>query len=175
MNFDVALTASQAWIFLPICLPIALWAIYTDLTELKIKNVAVTALFAGFIVLGLFALPLPEYAWRFSHFGVVLLIGFVLSAIGILGAGDAKFAAAMAPFIALPDAMLVLAIITMSAFAFMIVHQIAKRIPAVTAATPGWASWDTGRRSIGKQAFPYGIGISTGLIVYMILGITGTA
>lgn len=175
MNFDVVLTASQAWIFLPICLPIALWAIYTDLAELKIKNVAVMALFAGFVVLGLFALPLPEYAWRFSHFAVVLLIGFVLSSIGILGAGDAKFAAAMAPFIALPDAMLVLGIVTMSALAFMIVHQFAKRIPAVTAATPNWASWDTGRRSIRKQAFPYGVGISTGLIVYMILGITGTA
>ncbi|MBF9043267.1 hypothetical protein HKCCE4037_08015 [Rhodobacterales bacterium HKCCE4037] len=175
MSFDVALTASQAWIFLPICLPIALWAIYTDLTELKIKNVAVLALFAGFVVLGLFALPLPEYAWRFSHMAVVLLIGFVLSSLGVLGAGDAKFAAAMAPFVALPDAGLVLLIVTMSAFAFMIVHQVAKRIPAVVAATPNWASWDTGRRSIRKQAFPYGVGISTGLIVYMILGITGTA
>ncbi len=175
MNFDVALTASQAWIFMPLCLPIALWAIYTDLTELKIKNVAVVALFAGFVVLGLFALPLDEYAWRFSHMAVVLVVGFLLSAIGILGAGDAKFAAAMAPFIALPDAMLVLLIVTMSAFAFMIVHQVAKRIPGVVSATPGWKSWQTGGKGLRKQAFPYGVGISTGLIVYMILGISGTA
>lgn len=175
MNFDVALTASQAWIFLPLALPIALWAIYTDLSELKIKNICVLALFAGFVVLGPFALPFEEYAWRYAHLVVVLAVGFVLSSVGVLGAGDAKFSAAMAPFIAVSDAAMVLLIVTTSAFAFMIVHQVARRIPGVVAATPNWASWDTGRKSLRKQAFPYGVGISTGLIVYMVLGITGTA
>jgi hypothetical protein len=104
MNLEVTLTAAQAWIFLPLALPIALWACYTDITEFKIKNVTVLALLAGFIVLGPFALGWGEYAWRFAHFGVVLAIGFVLSAVMGIGAGDAKFAAAMAPFIALSDA-----------------------------------------------------------------------
>jgi prepilin peptidase CpaA len=56
MNLEVTLTAAQAWIFLPLALPIALWACYTDITEFKIKNVTVLALLAGFIVLGPFAL-----------------------------------------------------------------------------------------------------------------------
>jgi hypothetical protein len=57
----------------------------------------------------------------------------------------------------------------------MILHQSARRIPAVVNATPNWASWDVGRRSLSKQAFPYGLGLSTGLIVYLALGLTGTA
>lgn len=175
MLFDVALTQAQALIFLPLVLPIALWAVYTDLTELKIRNICVISLLAGFVVLGPFALDLGDYAWRFAHVGVVLVIGFLLSIAGILGAGDAKFAAAMAPFVALSDGLLVLLIVTTSAFVFMIVHQIAKRIPAVVNATPHWASWDTGRRSVTKQAFPYGIGLSTGLVVYIALGLAGAA
>ena len=75
MNLEVTLTAMQAWIFLPLALPIALWACYTDITEFKIKNVTVLALLAGFIVLGPFAMGWDEYAWRFAHFGVVLAVG----------------------------------------------------------------------------------------------------
>ena len=68
MNLEVTLTAMQAWIFLPLALPIALWACYTDITEFKIKNVTVLALLAGFIVLGPFAMGWDEYAWRFRAF-----------------------------------------------------------------------------------------------------------
>lgn len=175
MSFDVALTASQAWIFLPICLPIALWAVYTDLTEMKIKNIAVLALFAGFVVLGLFALPFDEYAWRFAHMGVVLLAGFILSSIGLMGAGDAKYLAAMAPFVALPDAFLVVTIIATSAVFFLVLLSMIGKIPSVTAATPHWKAWQNEGKSLRKREFPYGFGISTGLIVYIILGLTGTA
>jgi hypothetical protein len=86
MNLEVTLSAMQGWIFLPLALPIALWACYTDITEFKIKNVTVLALLAGFILLGPFALGWGEYAWRFAHFGVVLAIGFVLSAVMGIGA-----------------------------------------------------------------------------------------
>jgi hypothetical protein len=113
MNLEVTLSAAQAWIFLPLALPIALWACYTDITEFKIKNVTVLALLGGFVVLGPIALGFEEYAWRFTHFGVVLLVGFILSAVMGIGAGDAKFAAAMAPFIALSDAGTVLVVCEM--------------------------------------------------------------
>lgn len=173
--FDVALPAAQAWIFLPLVVPLALWAIYTDLKDLKILNICVLALFAGFVVLGPFALPLDEYAWRFAHFGIVLLAGFILSILGLFGAGDAKFAAAMAPFVVAADALLVMFLVATSAVVFLILHRIARRVPAVVNATPHWASWDTGRKSTMKQVFPYGLGLSTGLLVYMVLGITQSA
>ncbi|MEJ6392446.1 prepilin peptidase [Gymnodinialimonas sp. 2305UL16-5] len=175
MPFDVSLTAAQAWVFLPFVVPMALWAIYTDLKDLKILNVCVLTLFAGFVVLGPFALPLEEYAWRFTHMGVVLVIGFLLSAVGVFGAGDAKFAAAAAPFVAAQDAMIVLFIVANSALVFMILHRIARRVPALVNATPDWASWNTGRKSALKQVFPYGLGLSTGMIIYMILGVTNSA
>jgi prepilin peptidase CpaA len=131
MNLAVTLTAAQAWIFLPLALPIALWACYTDITEFKIKNVTVLALLAGFIVLGPFALGWGEYAWRFAHFGVVLAIGFVLSAVMGIGAGDAKFAAAMAPFIALADVGTVLIVWTMVTLTTVVLYAIRKFIPMV--------------------------------------------
>lgn len=173
--FDVALPASQAWVFLPLIVPLALWAIYTDLKHMKILNMCVVALFAGFVVLGPFALSLEEYAWRFAHFGIVLLAGFILSSLGVFGAGDAKFAAAMAPFIVASDAVFVMFLVAMSAVMLLIVHRIARRVPGIVNATPDWASWDTGRNSTLKQTFPYGLGLSSGLIIYMLLGITQSA
>jgi prepilin peptidase CpaA len=68
MNLAVTLTTAQAWIFLPLALPIALWACYTDVTEFKIKNVTVLALLAGFVVLGPFALELGRLRVAFRAF-----------------------------------------------------------------------------------------------------------
>jgi len=45
----------------------------------------------------------------FLSLAVILTIGFLMSTAGMLGAGDAKFAAAMAPFFPLADASFVLA------------------------------------------------------------------
>ena len=46
---------------------------------------------------------LADWAWRWTHLVVVLVVGMILNAVGLLGAGDAKFAAAAAPFVALAD------------------------------------------------------------------------
>ena len=68
---------------------------------MKIPNIAVMVLVAGFAVLGLFAFDFTQYLWQWSHLVVVLVIGFLLNMAGVLGAGDAKFAAAAAPFLLL--------------------------------------------------------------------------
>lgn len=52
---------------------------------MKIPNLAVMALIAGFAVLGLIAFPFEQYLWQWSHFAVVLVIGFVLNIVGYLG------------------------------------------------------------------------------------------
>ena len=55
----------------------------------------VLALLIVFAVVGLVALPsFTEYLWRWSHFAVILVFGFVASSLGMMGAGDAKYAAA---------------------------------------------------------------------------------
>ena len=93
-------TPLQGLVFGLLSLPICLWVAYTDLTQMKIRNEAVLALFVTFVVSGIFLMPFTEYLWRYLHLAVILAVGFGLSTIRALGAGDAKFAAAMAPFVA---------------------------------------------------------------------------
>ena len=93
---------TAAW-FLPFVLPITVWVAWSDMATMKIPNKAVLALLAVFIVVGLVALPFNDYVWRYLHFGVVIVIGFIMASVGMMGAGDAKYGAAMAPFIALQD------------------------------------------------------------------------
>lgn len=80
-------TAQQGLWFLIPALPICFWVAYTDLSAMRIPNVAVLALLAVFVVMGFMILSLGEFAWRFAHLAVVLLIGFVLSAFLGVGAG----------------------------------------------------------------------------------------
>ena len=169
MTFAVSLTAQQALIFLPVVLPICLWAMATDLKYMKIKNYAVLALLVGFAVLGLFAFPLGEYFWRYAHFAVVLGIGFllwILPGIGF-GAGDAKFAAALAPFIAASDWAIFLMILSATSIAGVILHRLAKRMPVIVNATPDWQSWEE------TQAFPWGVSLASALVFYLLLGLSG--
>jgi len=154
------------WFLLPAA-PICLWAAWSDLATMKIPNRAVLALAGVFAVVGLIVLPLPDYAWRWVALAVVLVAGFVLSSLGLLGAGDAKFAAAMAPFVALPDAgrfLMLLAAVTLAAF---VLHRVARAMPAVRARTDHWVSWTRGRQ------FPMGLALGPALIFYLALAAAG--
>ena len=95
----MAITAWSAIWFLPFALPISIWVAWNDMKFMKIPNKAVLSLMVVFVIIGLIALPLAEMPWRLLQFVVVLAIGFGLNMIGSIGAGDAKFAAAMAPFV----------------------------------------------------------------------------
>ncbi len=153
-------TSTEALWFLPFVAPLALWAAWTDLNDMKIRNVTVMAIVAVFLVVGLVALPFPEYAWRLLHFAVVLIIGFLLHMAGVLGGGDAKLMAAIAPFVAVNDIAGVLFL-----FAFLLLlsfglHRLLRRVSIVRRATPNWQSWD-------HAAFPMGLALGTLLIVYL--------
>jgi len=164
----MALTFAQAAWFMLAALPISLYVAYTDMKSLKIPNVAVYALVAGFAVLGLIALPFVDYLWRWTHLVVVLLIGMVANMVRLVGAGDAKFAAAAAPMIALPDLGL-LAYVTAAAFvAAYLAHRIARHSP-LRRLVPDWASWSSGKR------FPMGLALGTALVGYLVLGLLQAA
>ena len=109
------------------------------------------------------ALPVDEYLWRLLQLVVVLVIGFVLNAAGLVGGGDAKYAAAMAPFFARQDGILVLQLFAAMLLGAFVAHRLAKRIPAIRRATAGWKSWDAGRD------FPMGLALSGTLIAYLLL------
>ncbi len=157
------ITASSAMWFLPFVLPICLWVAWSDLRVMKIPNLAVLALAAVFVVIGLIALPLDQYPWRLLQLGIVLLVGIVMNAAGLIGAGDAKFAAAAAPFIALGDLRLLCVILAANLLAGFTAHRIAK-YTALRRLAPDWESWSRGKK------FPMGLCLGGTLGIYLVLG-----
>lgn len=149
------------WLMLG-ALPIAAWVIWTDLATMKIPNKAVLALIGVYAAIGLATLPFATWAWSWLHLVVVLVIGFVLSQTGGFGAGDAKFAAAMAPFVALGDLGTFLMLLSVLAMATFLAHRLARQVPAVRAAAPHWVSWE-------RRDFPFGIALAPALILYLAL------
>jgi prepilin peptidase CpaA len=154
------MTAGAALALLPFAVAIGIWVAWSDMKFMKIPNKAVMALAGVFAVAGLFALPLPDYGWRWVHLAVVLAITFAMTMAGMIGAGDAKFAAAMAPYIALGDVRLFIGIFSASLLAAFVAHRGLRAIPAVRAATPDWTSWTS-------RKFPMGLALGGALIAHL--------
>lgn len=159
----MALASTAALWFLPFALPICLYVCFTDLSQMRITNQAVLALAAVFLVVGLIALPLPAYGMRLVQMLAVLVAGFALASAGAVGAGDAKFAAAAAPFVAPGDLRLLLALFAANLLAAFATHRLAKFTPLRRIA-PGWKSWEAGWK------FPMGLSLGGTLALYLVLG-----
>ena len=157
-----AQSAQAALWFLIFATPIALWVVWSDLRAMRIPNMAVLTLLAVFAVVGFFVLPLEQWGWAWLHFAVVLVIGFLLSLTGGFGAGDAKFAAAMAPFVALGDLRLFLALLGAVVISAFIAHRLLRRVGAIRRLTPEWESWQ-------RKEFPMGLALGPALIFYLAL------
>lgn len=157
----LALPAAAALWFLPFALPVAIWVAWSDMKFMRIPNKAVIALAAVYLVIGPLALPLDVWAWGWLHLAVVLAAGFVMTAAGLVGAGDSKFAAAMAPFVALGDLRLFLAIFAAALLGAFAAHRAMRALPAFRTATPDWASWTHAK-------FPMGLALAGSLILYLL-------
>ncbi|MCR8550071.1 prepilin peptidase [Salipiger sp. P9] len=160
----LSISASAAIWFAPFVLPVCLYVCFTDMRELRITNQAVATLFAIFAIVGLIALPFDDYLWRYTHLAAVLVAGIALNAGGVMGAGDAKFAAAAAPFIHLGDLRFLLALFAANLLAAFLSHRVARMTPLRRLA-PDWKSWDSGKR------FPMGMALGGTLALYLVLGI----
>ena len=88
---------------------------------------------------------------------VVLVAGFVGNAAGLFGAGDAKFAAAMAPVFVHADLRFVLGLIAACILGAFAAHRLARMVPAVRSATTDWESW-TPTSAAGENASTPGSG-----------------
>lgn len=153
-------SAQAAMWLMVVAVPVSLYIAWTDLKSMRIPNLAVLALLIGYAVIGALTLPFATWSWSWLQFAGVLAVGFVLSMTGGFGAGDAKFAAAMAPFIALGDLRLFLVLLFAVSIAAFIVHRTLRAIPAVRSATPDWASWT-------RKEFPFGLALGPALIFYL--------
>ena len=159
----MALSAQIALWFLPFLVPLCLYVAYTDLASMRITNWTVLAMVAVFVVLGPFLMPLPVFGWQMAQLGIVLVVCMILNAAGAMGAGDAKFLAAAAPYVALGDVRLLMALFAAVLLASYAAHRIAKHSPLRRMA-PNWDSW-----SQDAKKFPMGFALGPTLAIYLVL------
>ena len=159
------MTLVQSLSFLPFALVIAIWVSWSDMKFMKIPNTAVLTLAAVWLVVGLLLvwlqeIPFATWAWGWALLGIVLAIGFVANMISLIGAGDAKFAAAMAPFFVQADWRYATGLFALCLLAAFVCHRVARRIPALKPLTTTWVSWT-------NKDFPMGLALSGTLIFYL--------
>lgn len=119
-----------------------------------------------YILLGLLVMPSwSAYGWQLLHLPVGIGLGYLFYVGGLVGAGDAKFAGAAAPFVAFGDLPLMAIIFTISVLVGYVAHRIAKYSPLRRLA-PEWESWDVGLK------FPMGLCLGSSLAVYLGLAVT---
>ncbi len=159
----MAISSLAAMWFLPFVLPICVYICYTDMSQMRIPNHAVAALFFVFVIVGFFVLPFDAYLWRFSHLIIVLIAGMALNAAGALGAGDAKFTAAAAPFIHIGDLRFLMALFAATVVAAYVTHRLGKH-SFLRKLAPNWVSWSSGTR------FPMGMALGGTLALYLWIG-----
>lgn len=160
------ITSTGALILLVPVLPIAIWAATNDLKYMKIPNKAVLALAAVWPLLGWMAVATwSAWFWGFALMAIVLVAGYLLYTGGGFGAGDAKYAAAMAPVFVGADIVWLLLLIAGCLIGALIVHRIMRSIPAVRRMTPDWKSWTE------RRYFPLGFAMSGIVVFYLVAAI----
>ncbi len=150
-------------LFFVAALPLCLLAGLSDLRTMTIPNWISIALVAVFTVIALIMLPFETVLWRLGAAAVMLAIGFVLNSLRVMGGGDAKLLAAIAPFIPYQDVAAFMFIFSVSLLSTLLLHRIAMRIKPLRRATPDWASWEAGRN------FPMGISIAAAILIFLAL------
>ncbi|MFV0491292.1 MAG: prepilin peptidase [Pseudorhodobacter sp.] len=128
------------WV-LPFTLPIGIWVAWSDMKFMRIPNLSVLALLGVYLLIGPFALPLDHWGWGWVVGIVVLVTGFILNMGGLIGAGDAKFAAAMAPFLAQTDPRFLLLLSCACLLGAFIAHRIFGLVPAIRRHF-AWQGWE---------------------------------
>lgn len=155
--------ASAALWFLPFVVPICFYVAWTDLAFMKITNKAVLTLGAVYVLVGPFVLPdLVSYIWGYAYFAVALAAGMALNAVRVMGAGDSKFIAFAAPYVAPADAMVVMLLLAGVMIAALISHRIV-RASKLRDLAPDWKSWARDGR------FPMGLALGPTLALYLCL------
>ena len=159
------LEPTDAMILLVPVLPIAIWAALSDLKRMKIPNTAVIAMAAVWPLLGWYLVPMNAWFWGFAIMAIVFVAGFLLYLTGTFGAGDAKFAAAMAGIFVGGDIGEILLIIFVSMVGSLILHRILRSLPFIRNATPDWESWTR------RRYFPFGLALSAIVVFYLLAAI----
>ncbi len=169
----MGMTATTALWFLPAVIPLAIYISWNDMRTMKITNNSMLALLLVFVVLGPFAFGFPAYFWQFLQLPIVLVVGMALWALRLMGGGDAKMLAVMAPFFVTEDLPLILRIVAASFLGAVVIHSIFRFTPLHKLA-PDWKSWTAGQGNLRggflglNLAFPKGLALSMALVFYLV-------
>lgn len=155
------MSSVDALILLGLSFPIVIWAAWSDLKFMTIPNKACIALFVLFVIVAPFLLPLPDYGVRLLQAVIVLIIGFVLTSIGILGGGDSKLFAAMAPFVAYSDIGMFFFLLAFLSLAAIVLHRLLPRLSFFKSWVSGWKSFNV------SEKFPFGLPLAGALSMYL--------
>ncbi len=155
------MSATAALIFLPLVLPICIWVAWSDMKFMRIPNLANYALALVWLVLGLFLVPLADWAWGLGLGLAVLVVGFLANLTRLVGAGDAKFAAAMAPFFLGTSWNVVYILLASCLLGAFAAHRTMRAVGPFRSATPDWASWTDAK-------FPMGLALAGALALCLI-------
>lgn len=155
------------YILLALATPFALWAAWSDLTTMRIPNDLSVWAALAFILIMPFFLPLDDFGLRIAVGGWVLVVGFLLNAIGQVGGGDVKFATVMVPYALPADYRYLLIIYLSSLLICFALHRITLLILRRRQVQTQWASFDAG----GK--FPMGFPMAVAILVYLVVKAIG--
>lgn len=160
------ISPTAALAFLPFAFAITIWVSWSDMKFMKIPNKAGAAMLILWLVLGLILvlfslLSFKLWLWGWALAACVLVAGFILNAGGAVGAGDAKFAASMAPLFIHADIRFVFGLYAACLLGAFAAHRLARLIPPFRAATEDWQSWT-------HKDFPMGLALSGTLIFYLL-------
>ncbi len=155
------MTALDAALLLPFTLAIGIWVAWSDMKFMKIPNKSVLALAAVWLVVGLLVVPFDLWLWGLAFGAIALVVGFLGSIFGLLGAGDAKFVAAMAPFFVQGDLRFTLVLTSACLLGAFAAHRLGRLLPALRRQTSDWESWT-------HSDFPMGLALAGILNIHLI-------
>lgn len=144
--------------------PFSVYAALSDLRSMKIYNKTNLGLFMGFVIVGAYFLPFDQYGLRLSQAAVMFIAGVIMTSFGMMGGGDSKFIAAMAPYIAFQDAFGFLFLLSALSLVTVALHRGIGAIKPLRSSLSGWRSWSAERRK-----FPFGVTLGSSLILYLAL------
>lgn len=156
----LALSRTTGLVLFVLSLPLAIWTAWNDMRAMKIPNKCVLILASVFVLAGPLLMPLEQYGWQLLQLAIVLLVGILMNAFALIGAGDAKFAAAAAPYIAFGDLRFLVLLFSLTLLAAVATHRLAKISPLRKLA-PDWESWER------KKDFPMGLALGGTLSLYL--------
>ena len=161
------------WLAIAAMLPLMALCAWYDLKSLRIPNWLVLAVLAVFLLTGLWGLPFDVFVWRIGQGAAVLLIGFGLFSLGAVGGGDAKMAAALAPFVALRDIGSVLILYAVVTLVLLLALRLAMQFARHR--TTGWMAVDQYARPPRERVFPMGLIFAITIVIYLLAGAAGAA